>query len=826
MLKSFQGRVVRISGAVLCGFLLATVLAVVGATSPAGAAVSTNQADYSPGSTVTISGDNSDGSGWLSGETVNVAVNGPVGFTASCSDVVDGTGSWSCQITLPTTMAAIGMYSYTATGGTSGTSEGGTFLDSACQNGNAIGNDKPSNDGLQASYTDNGGGHASYSFTSNNETPSGGVPGLIEYCVYTGTLPNSPSASYSGWNAGVESNKGEFNFGRPNGNPTNIPFDGTTQAVGTAVWNSGTVPTDQTIVLHINDADECSALYGGGTVTCYVYPSPPTPPAASALTASKTATGTFNRAFTWQVDKSVDHSEITAPSGSATFNYTVTVTKSGPTDSGWAATGTITVTDPNNDPVTGVDITDAINDPNASCNVTGGNNATVDNGTTAFDYTCTYSAAPQSTSETNTATIDWPTQTLSPSGAALTGGSTTATASVDLSNPTNVTDNCVTVGDTLAGPLGSTCASHTYTYPLTLSGTAGTCTPYLNTASITTSDSDAVFDAGASAEVCVPAALKVSKTATPTFTRTYNWSIDKTADSPIINKPGGGTVTAGFTVTVTQAGHTDSGWQVSGAITVENPNDFEAITASVSDAVDNGGSCLVEGSAADTVTIPASGSKVLDYTCTYASAPSPDAGTNTATATWDGAGSPATGTANFTFDTGATGNPTEVNKCVTVTDTFNGGSATTLGTDCVGTDPVTKTFTYSESVTAPAPVTIGGTSIVKGFKINQTQVSFLIPSAGKWQLSLWSNGTQEGRASGTQGTLSVSVPTIGGCKFQIDVKRNNKMFMSTRIAIAGCGGIPNCLTYPNIATLVETNQSSNASVEACGVGEEGASSKK
>ena len=46
-------------------------------------AVWTDQADYSPGSVVTISGDNSDGAGYLAGETVDVNVFGPNGYAAS-----------------------------------------------------------------------------------------------------------------------------------------------------------------------------------------------------------------------------------------------------------------------------------------------------------------------------------------------------------------------------------------------------------------------------------------------------------------------------------------------------------------------------------------------------------------------------------------------------------------------------------------------------------------------------------------------------------------------------------------------------------------------
>ena len=74
------------------------------------AAVWTDQADYSPGSVVTISGDNSDEdneNNWLPGEIVHVAVLGPNGYDVNCLDplsgldpVADEAGAWSCQITL------------------------------------------------------------------------------------------------------------------------------------------------------------------------------------------------------------------------------------------------------------------------------------------------------------------------------------------------------------------------------------------------------------------------------------------------------------------------------------------------------------------------------------------------------------------------------------------------------------------------------------------------------------------------------------------------------------------------------------------------------
>jgi methionine-rich copper-binding protein CopC len=99
-------------------------------TSIALAYVGTDQADYAPGSLVTISGDNSDGAGYLAGETVQVDVIGPNGYTATCDSVAGDGGAWSCTVTLVGDESAVGEYSYTATGRTSGFYQTGYFTDS------------------------------------------------------------------------------------------------------------------------------------------------------------------------------------------------------------------------------------------------------------------------------------------------------------------------------------------------------------------------------------------------------------------------------------------------------------------------------------------------------------------------------------------------------------------------------------------------------------------------------------------------------------------------------------------------------------------------
>jgi hypothetical protein len=112
----------------LLSFLLSLALLLL-AVAPVVATVRTDKADYAPGSVVTISGDNSDGAGYLPGENVDVAVSGPNGYAASCSAVADEAGAWSCQVTLWDSGLAIGDYSYTATGADSAVSQSGTFTD-------------------------------------------------------------------------------------------------------------------------------------------------------------------------------------------------------------------------------------------------------------------------------------------------------------------------------------------------------------------------------------------------------------------------------------------------------------------------------------------------------------------------------------------------------------------------------------------------------------------------------------------------------------------------------------------------------------------------
>lgn len=494
----------------------------------------------------------------------------------------------------------------------------------------------------------------------------------------------------------------------------------------------------------VNPADTCSVT--GGVITVTVSPGDAlnapnfgnfnpnctTGCNGQQLLVTKTANPVIS--YKWQIQKSVDKSSIDT-SGSATANYTVTVTHDGGTAT---MTGNIRISNPFGPDLSGITVTDAVSDnitDGGNCNVTTPAAVTASDGTitvtagTHVDatYSCTFTDVPPAGPNTNTATAQW------------AAGSASGTAGFDFGAATLV-DNSLTVTDSLAGNLGTvtigtpdTCttassgfasngsnlqcnvsgSTTTFTYSLTFSDPAGTCTTHNNTATFTTNTTGTKGTASQSVQVCVGADLTVTKTAATSFTRTYNWTISKSANPTTIGAPSGTTASANYTVTASETGFTDSGWQVTGTITITNPNNWESITANVSDTLDIGsnGTCTVTGGTA--VVVPASGSQTLSYTCSFTAQPSPSKGTNTATATWDKVAfftpdGSAQGTAGYDF---ANATITKVNQTITPTDAFNGGSAVNLCTlDTTGPCTLTavdstpfssRTYMYSRSLNVP-----------------------------------------------------------------------------------------------------------------------------
>ena len=91
----------------------------------------------------------------------------------------------------------------------------------------------------------------------------------------------------------------------------------------TAGAGSLNYPNTATIT-ETGQADSAAVL-----VTCY------------RLSVAKTAATTYDRGYTWTIDKSADTSEVTLDQGETTsVGYSVTVTASGPNDTNFAVTGT------------------------------------------------------------------------------------------------------------------------------------------------------------------------------------------------------------------------------------------------------------------------------------------------------------------------------------------------------------------------------------------------------------------------------------------------------------------------------------------------------
>ena len=467
---------------------------------------------------------------------------------------------------------------------------------------------------------------------------------------------------------------------------------------------------------------------------------------ASDLTIAKDANGSDTNTFAWGISKDVDKTQVNSSGGDVTFTYTVNVTHDGGTISDVKVSGTISVFNPNVDalsntvPVDIDGVTDQLSD-NTVCSVTNGGAQTLTQFQTDFAYSCDLSTLPQGELD-NTASVSWPAQLLSNGN--LLGGNSASFTFKSISFSETKVDDCADVTDSIGGALGTVCSSDPspkqFSYQNTVQGVSGTCTKYDNTATFATDDTGATGSASKSVTVCVGADLKVSKTASPAFKRTYKWSIAKSADKTVID-PGG---KVNYTVTATETGFTDSEWVVTGSITVHNPNDWEPVTLTgVTDTIDNGGVCTVSGNT--TQTIAAGGDSTgLTYKCTYASAPSPLNGTNKATATWDKSAvftpnGSASGTAGADFGSAA---PTStVNKTITVTDTLN-GVTTTLGT-CTATDSTpfaSCPFNYSRTFTPPSSGCVTITNTAKIVETGQTSsASVKNCNSGALTMGFWQN---------------------------------------------------------------------------------------
>ena len=200
----------------------------------------------------------------------------------------------------------------------------------------------------------------------------------------------------------------------------------------------------------------------------------------------------------------------------------------------------------------------------------------------------------------------------------------------------------------------------------------------------------------------------VTKTADTSFTRTYNWTIDKDAlDADDHSIDAGGLMLADgesynleWQITAdldSTTPYTDNAWAVDGTVTVANPAPpgGPSMTVDVTDVfTPDGGSgqsvvldCDPVTSGDQNTGIEIAANDSVDCTYHLDTSDATD-GVNEATATLD-TGASNSGTADVDF---SSADITEVNATIQVTDMFNGGSEEVLGT--VTKDEAPKTFSY------------------------------------------------------------------------------------------------------------------------------------
>lgn len=432
------------------------------------------------------------------------------------------------------------------------------------------------------------------------------------------------------------------------------------------------------------------------------------------LTATKTAIATYDAAYDWSLTKTASPARQFTPDGTAaTFDYTVTVRAGAETRSGSEVHGVISVVNPNTHAMVATLSDTLANGTTCTVDATDADTAVAGlqvsfpAGTTDLNYTCaTQGYAPG----TNTATLTWSRanypQTQADVNTPANAAGVTVTATKDyVYVPDQLTDEQITVTDSRqvfdppwvvdwsAGLVQSR------SYSLDLSGDPGVCVNRDNTATIT-GDTGVIDEASASVEVCSGLDLEITKNATLSYNRTYNWAIAKSGPGTIFVGADDFIGAADYRVTLTATDWTDTDQQLGGTITVHNPNAW-AVPADITDTVTVDGvdyTCTVTNG--QTAAIPANESLDFDYQCD--GIPQGDyVGTNKATATWDAAtaGTPHS-TADVTVPVTVNEDTTPTNETVTLTDSM--GRTFTSKTWAEVKAAGGQVFEYSEDLTGAA----------------------------------------------------------------------------------------------------------------------------
>ena len=485
-----------------------------------------------------------------------------------------------------------------------------------------------------------------------------------------------------------------------------------TDAACAAVNNSGSVSDPGEAANSLTDNTDT------GTVT------------VCRLATTKTAATSLTRTYNWNVDKSATPTSKNMFNGDTqAVDWPITVTNTGSTDSAWAASGSITVTNASSSAATINSIADVITGPingTVDCNgATAGSGlpATVPAkaGATNGTLVCTYSATlPDGTARTNTATATQQNYDYS-GGSGVASGTTdyAGTASVSFAAPTVTEINkTVTLKDSLDAAAETTVGTDITapTAPVNRSISSSYTCPagggtHTNVANLYRSGTSVLLDTDDATTTITCNALTVTKTVNTALTKTHNWSVTKDVTPTSKSMFNGDSQTVDWSIDVTYDGFTPSGFGVTGNITVQNPATIAATINTVTDSMTGGINGTVDCNGATAGNgLPATIAATSSLICTYtATTPDGTTRTNTATATQQNynyasngsstnAGTtPYTDTETVDF---ANATLTEVNKDITLKDSLEGAAESTLGTTSAPNDLLNVGF--STKYTCPA----------------------------------------------------------------------------------------------------------------------------
>lgn len=405
--------------------------------------------------------------------------------------------------------------------------------------------------------------------------------------------------------------------------------------LGTATWNAAGTP----IVFPYSLTLEASAGCVDFTSAAWLGMTGPSPTAeqivelcGNDMTVSSNAAASFDRTYHWDLDKGVDsNSKDADASGEANFDYTVEATPDGSTDSAWALSGEIEVSNASTGALT-ASVTSGLDvGGGAACSVDGGVNAVFTAGQTrTFDLECTFTSEP-AYNGTRTVTVAWGGGTTISTTAPVTftvDGETDRTVEVrdDKTDPANP----VTLGQATWNAAGTPIV---FPYSLTLHGVGGDCVDFTNTAWISVS-AGVSPEAKQTVELCFQG-VTMTHDVTATYDRTYFWDIDKGVDADSKVADSNGRADFDYVVTAVPDGFIDSGWEMVAQITVVNNDPLASVEVDLIHSISlgvAGVNCTVFGGT--NVLIAPGATSVVDYSCTFTSAH--DSGTSLVTAIWAG----------------------------------------------------------------------------------------------------------------------------------------------------------------------------------------------